>query len=113
LSEVQQQERGNIRGKITDEGGNPIPFANVLVVGTTQGAAANVKGEYFIENITPGTYVLRVSAVGYKTKTAEVTVKPGETATANFILSIDVLRMGEVVVTGSFIPYLKWNQAWQ
>jgi iron complex outermembrane receptor protein len=111
LSEVQQQERGNIRGKITDEGGNPIPFANVLVVGTTQGAAANVKGEYFIENITPGTYVLRVSAVGYKTKTAEVTVKPGETATANFILSIDVLRMGEVVVTGSFIPLSKMESS--
>jgi len=36
------------------EGGNPIPFANVLVGGTTHGAAANVKGEYFIENITPG-----------------------------------------------------------
>jgi hypothetical protein len=36
------------------EGGNPIPFANVLVVGTTHGATANVRGEYFIENITPG-----------------------------------------------------------
>jgi hypothetical protein len=93
------------------EGGNPIPFANVLVVGTTHGATANVKGEYFIENITPGTYVLRVSAVGYKTKTAEVTVKPGETATANFILSIDVLRMGEVVVTGSFIPLSKMKSS--
>jgi outer membrane receptor protein involved in Fe transport len=93
------------------EGGNPIPFANVLVGGTTHGANANVKGEYFIENITPGTYVLRVSAVGYKTKTAEVTVKPGETATANFILSIDVLRMGEVVVTGSFIPLSKMKSS--
>ncbi len=66
MAEAQQQERGNIKGKVTDEAGNPIPFANVLVVGTTLGAAANVRGEYVIENVMPGVYVLRASAVGYK-----------------------------------------------
>ncbi len=111
IAEMQQQERGNIQGRVTDEAGNPVPFANILVVGTRFGAAANVRGEYLIENVMPGTYVLRASAIGYKTRTIEVTVRPGETATVNFALSFDILRMGEVVVTGTFTPLSKMESS--
>src|SRR5271169_5761430 len=42
-----------------------IPGANVLVVGTTLGGAADAQGRYYILNVPPGTYSLQASAVGY------------------------------------------------
>ncbi|WP_166636719.1 carboxypeptidase-like regulatory domain-containing protein [Zeaxanthinibacter enoshimensis] len=42
-----------------------IPGAIILVSGTKIGAQTNVEGEYFLNNINPGTYDLVVSAIGY------------------------------------------------
>jgi hypothetical protein len=61
---------GKIRGKVTDAGtGEPLVGANVVVVGTSMGAATNVSGEFTILNIPAGTYSLRTSYVGYQTIT--------------------------------------------
>ena len=57
--------QGNkIEGKVTDENGSAIPFANVLVEGTRLGATANLSGEFVIINVPPGTYTLAASAIG-------------------------------------------------
>ena len=57
---------GKIAGKIVDAKTNePLIGANVVVAGTTTGGATDIDGNYFINNIAPGTYALRVSAVGY------------------------------------------------
>jgi len=42
--------------------------ASVVLVGTSQGSATNLDGEYKIPNIAEGTYKIRVSYVGYQTK---------------------------------------------
>ncbi len=44
----------------------PLPFANIIIIGTSQGASTNQQGE-FILNLEPGSYNLRCSYVGYKT----------------------------------------------
>lgn len=60
---------GKIAGTIKDEGtGEPLPGAQVQIVGTTMGAAANVQGQYFILNVPPGNYTLRFTFMGYATK---------------------------------------------
>ena len=60
---------GKIAGTLTDEAtGEPLAGAQVQIVGTTMGAAANAQGQYFILNVPPGTYALRVSFMGYATK---------------------------------------------
>jgi hypothetical protein len=57
---------GKIAGKVTDaQTREPLPSVNVVIVGTTQGGASDIDGEYFILNIPPGTYQLKASAVGY------------------------------------------------
>jgi outer membrane receptor protein involved in Fe transport len=104
---VAQQETGTIRGTIVDDAGEPIAFANVLIEGTTRGAAANVRGEYTIGRVPPGTYRLRASAIGYRAQSVEVTVRAGETTTHNFQLTPDILRFEEVVVTGTMSPRQK------
>jgi hypothetical protein len=61
---------GKIRGKVTDAGtGEPLVGANVVVVGTSMGAATNIAGEFVILNVPAGTYSLRTSYVGYQSIT--------------------------------------------
>jgi outer membrane receptor protein involved in Fe transport len=59
---------GKIIGKVTDKmTGDPIPGVNVMLDGTTMGAATDLNGEYFIINIPPGIYSIRASNIGYRT----------------------------------------------
>ncbi len=60
---------GKIAGKITDEAnGEPLPGAQVQILGTTMGAAADAQGQYFLLNVPPGTYTVKISMMGYATK---------------------------------------------
>ncbi len=92
---------GTIKGRVTDEFGEGIPLAQVLIEGTTMGDAADENGDYIIENVPPGTYTLRTRVIGYKSATAEVKVSEGEVVNQDFVLEMDVLSMEEIVVSGT------------
>jgi protocatechuate 3,4-dioxygenase beta subunit len=64
-------QTGKLSGRVTDGAGQPIPGANVVLDGTTTGAATDVDGRYFILNIRPDTYTIRFSAVGFATRVVE------------------------------------------
>ena len=60
-------QNGIIKGKITDKASNePIPFANVLLIGTDNGTTTDENGAYEIGGLAPGLYSIRVSFVGYE-----------------------------------------------
>ncbi|MCB2205908.1 TonB-dependent receptor [bacterium] len=95
---------GKVAGKIVDaETGEGIPGVNVILVGTTLGAATNLDGEYSILNIPPGTYELKATAIGYAPVTVrEVRVNIDLTTRINVELGESVLEMkDEVVITAS------------
>ena len=50
---------GSIKGKVLDEGGNPVPFANVVIgdIDLGIGAPADVEGEFHIINVPVGIYL--------------------------------------------------------
>ena len=62
-----------IKGKITDTDGQPIPFVSVFVKGTTKGVSANVDGIYSI-NVDRGIVSLTFTVVGFKSATHTVDV---------------------------------------
>lgn len=60
---------GKIAGKVTDtQTGEELIGINVLIEGTTTGAATGIDGTYIINNIEPGVYTLIFSGVGYQKK---------------------------------------------
>ena len=101
------QGTGTIKGKVTDQNGEPVPFINVVVVDTYLGSATGVDGNYIIKNVPAGSNKLRASAVGYKSVIKEVSVKENETAKQDFTIATDALNLKEVVVTGVVTPMSK------
>ncbi len=90
----------NIEGRVKDAAtGDPLPGANVLLVGTSLGAATTINGKYEIYNVTPGSYTLRATYIGYKSKEFKITVKKGLTLSQDFKLEPVAIKSTEVVVT--------------
>jgi outer membrane receptor protein involved in Fe transport len=99
---IAQQNNGSISGEIRDAvTKQPLPSANILIVGTPFGATANENGYYTIKNIEPGKYALKASLIGYEgTTNADVVVHPNRNKVISFALSATSLEM-EAVVTQS------------
>jgi len=91
---------GKIRGKVIDAGsGEPLVGANVVLVGTSMGAASNVSGEFTVLNVPPGTYTLKTSYVGYQTITlSNIRVNNDLTTEANFQLPAEGVTVGTVEI---------------
>ncbi len=104
-------QTGTIRGIINDRLSNePVGFANVLVVGTTQGTTTDIDGKYEISGLAPGLYDLRASFVGYNEVTLyEIQVTNAKPAIVNFQLEEVSERLDEVVVKAS--PFKKTEES--
>ena len=91
---------GKIAGKVTDmESGESLPGVNVLIVGTTTGAATNINGEFFIINVPPGNYTLRANLIGYRpVDMKNVLVSVDLTTTIDFQLTTQAVEMGTITV---------------
>ncbi len=90
----------DIRGVVADSvTGEKLPFANVVMLKTNKGAASNINGFYLIPSVSPGTYQLSASSIGYEREIRTVTVFPGDPITVNFRLKPKPVEFSEVVVT--------------
>ena len=95
--------QATISGKVTDaKTGNPLAGANVLVVGTSLGAAADANGNYTIMTVPSGAQTITVSVIGYEQTTQNVTVPAQGGMTLNFTLTTSALQLSAVTVTGNF-----------
>lgn len=63
------QNTGEIRGSARDtETGEPLIGVNIILDGTRLGAATNLQGDYFIEDVPTGTHRLIARMVGYRVR---------------------------------------------
>ena len=91
-----------ITGKVTDVLTNePVPFATVILKGTTIGANTDINGNYQISTSTPTDTVL-CTMLGYKP--VKLRVKKGQQQTINFVLSANKFELGEVVIKAGENP---------
>ena len=95
-------QTGKITGRVLDAEGEGVAGASVQIVGTAQGAAADVDGVYTILSVRPGTVSLRASAVGYAAQTVEnVRVLIDKTTEVDIRLREEGVEGEEVVVTAT------------
>lgn len=94
------QTKGTISGKVIDaESGEVLRRATVSIVGTQMGAFTDVKGEYKLRSLNPGTYSLQVRYVGYEIKQIDnIEVKEGGNTVINVVLASSVKKTEEIVV---------------
>lgn len=92
---------GKIIGQVIESAtGEPLPGVNIIIDGTTLGAATDMDGSYFILNVPAGVYTLSVSFVGYRNITLEnVQVVADFSTTQNFTLEAAPLGGEEIVIT--------------
>jgi hypothetical protein len=96
------QTSGTITGKVTDNDGKPLAYANLLIVGTTWGAFTKDDGTFKIVNVPPGTYVVRVTMMGYEEQSVTgVTLTAGGTATAIFKIKERPTTIQEVEIVAA------------
>ncbi|MBK7229640.1 MAG: TonB-dependent receptor [Ignavibacteriales bacterium] len=93
-------QAGRISGKVTDqETGEALVGANVILVGTSLGAATDINGEYVVNNVTAGQYNVRASYIGYQDMTiSNLKVTSGLTAEANYKLNLKGFSTSDVVI---------------
>lgn len=105
------QTTGKIIGKVRDkQTGQPLPGANVLVEGTTRGAATDTGGNFFIINLPPGVYTLRVQMLGYETVRVErLRVSVNRTTGVSVKMKPTVIK-GQVVVVEAPKVVMKKDQ---
>lgn len=98
--ETTQAQTGKIAGRVLEAGtGEPLPFVNIIIEGTSQGAASDIDGYYSILNVRPGTHSIKASAIGYNSQTiTDVRVSIDLTTKADFELGETSLELGEDVV---------------
>lgn len=96
-------QKGTVSGTITDKDMNnePLPFANVMIKGTSIGTTTSEKGTYSLQ-VEPGNYTLVISFLGYQTVEVPISIKSGQTLTINKSLtSGEGVMLQDVVVATS------------
>lgn len=98
----EEEQSASLSGSITDAiTGEPLIGANIVLVGTYKGAAADFNGNYIINEIKPKDYTIKVGFIGYETKLfTGISFKPGESKTLEIKLKEQSESLNEVTVVG-------------
>jgi hypothetical protein len=100
---------GKITGRVVNKStGEPLFAVNVIIEGTTLGAATDMQGNYVILNVPPGVYTLRASAVGFKpVRVTNVRVSVDQTTRVDFKLEEVAIELGEEVLVVAERPLVQ------
>jgi vitamin B12 transporter len=91
-----------VEGHVRDAAGTPVPYANVRLVGSTDGAATDEAGRFRFQTQEHGLVSLRASAVGYDTAEQSIPLRAGDTTTVALTLSTESVELDEAVVRGTY-----------
>lgn len=90
--------RKPVRGKVTD-GKGPLPGISVKVDGTNTMTITDANGNFTL-NLTPGTYNIVFSSVGYESKRIQKVVTDADDSPMNVVLNVAIAQLQEAVVMG-------------
>ncbi|WP_339608967.1 TonB-dependent receptor [uncultured Planktosalinus sp.] len=98
---VVAQESYSITGTVraSDE---PLSFVNVYFEGASKGTTTDINGNYILQGIKPGSYVLVASYTGFISERKQITVR-NQNTNIDFVLNENEL-LDEIVVSGTLKP---------
>ena len=89
-----------VKGKVIDNSGQPLPGANIIVVGTTTGTISDFDGNFTLSVDQEPPFSITVSSVGFDSVTQEVITNP---QTLDFTM-VEGTSLDEVVISASRTP---------
>ena len=103
------QKPGSITGKVVDKKNlQPLVGANVVIDGTNRGAATDLKGNFIVDRLEPGSYNLKIFYLGYITvKKGNVIVNPNRSTVLEIQMEETALEVESVEVTASYFQKAK------
>lgn len=90
-----------IQGTVKDDGGEPIPGANIVIIGTTTGAVADFDGNFTLSTTQAPPFMVRITSIGYTEITIQVT---SNNQTLDIVLQESSTLLDEIVVSASRTP---------
>ncbi|NNJ89715.1 MAG: TonB-dependent receptor [Eudoraea sp.] len=90
-----------IQGTVKDENGEPVPGANIVIIGTTTGTVADFDGNFVLATTQAPPFVLRITSIGFTEVTAQVTTN---NQTLAIVLQETSTLLDEIVVSASRTP---------
>ena len=93
-------QNGSITGKIYDKDTNePLLGANIVIQGTSLGAATDIDGKYIIRSVPAGKQTLIISYIGYNSLTEEVNISGNRLLEQDFYLTAKAIEGQTVTIT--------------
>ncbi len=89
------------REQLNDDNGEPVPGANIVIIGTTTGTVADFDGNFVLGTTQNPPFVIRITSIGYSEATAQVT---SNNQTLAIILQESSTMLDEIVVSASRTP---------
>ncbi|GIQ60474.1 membrane protein [Flavobacterium collinsii] len=93
--------QNSITGSVTDGSKQPVPGANIVVVGSSNGASTDFDGTFKLSTSAKLPFSIKVSAVGFESKTINVTAANQK---INVVLKDEETKLNEIVVSASRTP---------
>ncbi|MDG3581844.1 TonB-dependent receptor [Galbibacter pacificus] len=102
LSTVGANSQATVEGKVHENNGIPVSFANVYLEGTMNGASTDTLGIFSFDTSERGIKKLVVSSMGYQNYESEIDLDKSPIK-LDIVLKIDASQLGEVILSaGSF-----------
>jgi outer membrane receptor protein involved in Fe transport len=97
---AQAQRTATLRGTVADSlSGQPLAGVSVGLVSQTGGTATDALGQFRLSEVKPGSYLLRIGALGYRAQTVPVTVQVGDNPRLSLRVATTMLSLAEVTVS--------------
>jgi len=100
FSFVSFAQSGNIQGRIIDEKGLPIPFANIIIESLNKGTISDADGDFTFVELPSGKQTLKVMYLGYTDKEVEVTIADKVTSSVSITIMPEPQELDGVIITG-------------
>lgn len=91
--------QNNISGTITDsQSGFPLASVSIYIEDLKTGTTSDFNGFYELKNIRPGSFLIEISTIGYKTISKEINISQDEII--DFQMNPSATELSEVIITG-------------